>query len=91
MVIGHYKRTFAEASHVLFSGNVNSPAFSRVAIQRIERLDGSRVQLSESGEVVIEHDTHGELAHITYRGLFGLVTTIGRPFKDEATPLPLSI
>lgn len=85
-VCGRYTKRFAEASHVLFEGHLDSPSFRNVAIQEIKGLTGETVLLSDSGELAIETDKHGELVRIVYEEFFfGPTRTTGRPFKDDRT------
>jgi len=87
-VCGFYKDAFAEATHCLFNGNLDNPAFCDVAIQRVIGRTADTVTLSKSGELQIMKQGDREYVDLTYQGYFGKERTTGHPFKDNKTELP---
>ena len=86
MVSGKYVSKFSEASHVLFEGHLNDPAFRSIAIQRITKLAGETVTLDKAGALKIETRNGEQIVKTSFVcPLFGKRTTIGHPFKDERT------
>ncbi len=81
MVSGQYVQTFAEASHVVFEGHLDNPAFRAIAIQEIVRVNKASVAI-RSGRFAIKQEGREYIA-MTYVDIFGRQRTRGHPFKDE--------
>ena len=82
-ICGEYKKTFDEATHCVFDGNLNDHDFRAIAIQRIvSRGDGS-VTLSVSGRLPIKSGKQSEYVEIEYNGFFGKRKTTGSSFFDN--------
>lgn len=87
MVSGKYVSSMADASHVLFEGHLDDPAFQRIAIQRITKLEGNTVTLQTSGPLRITKRNGRQSVATTYECfLFGKMRSKGHPFKDDSTP-----
>ena len=90
MVSGNYKKTFKEATHVLFDGSLNNPYFRKIAIQKIISVSDNSLK-TDSNDFKIRTARKGnktEFVVIEYKDLFGTQSTRGYPFKDEKTTLP---
>jgi hypothetical protein len=87
-VSGQYKKTFREATHCCFNGNLDDPFFRRVAIQKITAIAEHSVTVEESGQLDVCVRNGAEFVALTYKGIFGNQKTTGHPFKDASTELP---
>ena len=85
-VCGVGKNKFSDASHILCDGNLNNPFFSKIAIQKINKISGSTIE-TDHGKFEIKNNPRGEFIEIIFNDLiFGKIKTTGYPFKDENTP-----
>lgn len=87
MVSGIYVAKLADASHVLFEGHLDNPAFRSIAIQRIQKLEGGTVTLERSGVLAIKTLRGRERVKVSFVcPIFGKWEATGHPFKDDNTP-----
>ncbi|MFA7333502.1 MAG: hypothetical protein WC130_04320 [Kiritimatiellia bacterium] len=87
-VCGQYKKSFGEATHCCFNGNLNDPCFRGVAIQKITERTDECVTLDKSGRLAIKRKDGKDYVALTYPGILGKQRTTGHPFKDDGTELP---
>ena len=83
MVSGNYVNKFAEASHVLFDGNLDNLSFRSIAIQKLKHVDDKTITTNNSTTLNINKQKSRERVKLIYKCfLFGNVATWGYPFKD---------
>ena len=87
-VCGKWVNEFKDASHVCFEGSLDDPSFRRIAIQKIEKIEGKVIISEISGRLEIRKWRGRQRVMATYRcPLFGLQKRWGYPFKDDSTPI----
>lgn len=74
-----------EASHVVFDGHLDDPAFREIAIQKIVALTETTVTLEKSGALeIINRSGNRQQVRTSFTcPIFGKQETLGTPFKDD--------